>query len=66
MSDARLARIADDDDVDGFSTEAKGTGHPAEQGASFTAKPADMGLKTHIELDDIEGLLDRLEGVHRK
>jgi len=38
----------------------------ASRGASFTIKPFDMGLKAGLELDDIEGLLDRLEGAQRR
>ncbi len=38
----------------------------ADQSASFSIKPFDMGLKAGFELDDIEGLLDRLEGPLRR
>jgi predicted DNA-binding protein len=38
----------------------------AGQGMSYTVKPVDMGLKAGLELDDIEGLLDRLEGAQRR
>jgi hypothetical protein len=38
----------------------------ASQSASFSVKPFDMGLKAGFELDDIEGLLDRLEGPLRR
>jgi hypothetical protein len=32
----------------------------------FTVRARPMGLRPGIELDDIEGLLDRLEGPHRR
>ncbi len=40
--------------------------HQAGRGASFKVEPLDLGLRPGIELDDIEGLLDRLEGPHRR
>lgn len=36
------------------------------RGASFKVEPMDLGLKPGIELDDIEGLLDQLEGPRRR
>jgi len=32
----------------------------------FKVKARDMGLKPGFDLDDIEGLLDRLEGPYRR
>ena len=32
----------------------------------FKVKARDMGLKPGFDLDDIEGLLDRIEGPHRR
>ncbi|MDQ3554648.1 MAG: DUF2191 domain-containing protein [Chloroflexota bacterium] len=40
--------------------------HQASRGASFRVEPLDLGLRPGIELDDIEGLLDQLEGKHRR
>lgn len=37
-----------------------------DRGASFKVEPVDLRLKPGIELDDIEGLLDQLEGPHRR
>ncbi|MBA2275701.1 MAG: DUF2191 domain-containing protein [Chloroflexi bacterium] len=39
---------------------------PAGRGALFKVEPLDLGLKPGIELDDIEGLIDQLEGPHRR
>jgi len=39
---------------------------PAATLPPFRVKARDMGLKPGFDLDDIEGLLDRLEGPYRR
>jgi len=39
------------------------TGHPAEP---FRVIPRNMGVRPGIQIDDIEGLLDQIEGPNRR
>ena len=39
---------------------------PRRKRSSFRIAPRDLGLRPEIELDDIEGLLDRLDGPDRR
>jgi hypothetical protein len=44
----------------GLDRQARGPREP------FRVKPFDMGLRPGLNLDDIEGLLDLIEGPHRR
>lgn len=72
----------DDDVADRLAREARDTGRPyrvvvnaalrrglaapASDAAPFRVEPREMGLRTGIDLDDVEGLLDRLDGPTRR
>jgi len=43
----------------------QGLGRPAER-VPFQVTPYDMGRRPGFDIDDIEGLLDRLEGPDRR
>lgn len=43
-----------------------GLSRPAAPGRRFRVRPRDLGVRPEVDLDDIEGLLDRVEGPDRR
>jgi predicted transcriptional regulator len=77
----RTTLTLDDDVADRIKAEARRSGRPYRAVVNdairrgldarvasepFTIRSGDMGLRPGIDLDDIEGLLDRLDGPLRR